>query len=366
MARACLLAAALAGLLLASPTHGEGTDSFRTIVVFGDTQDLMDSRLSDAERGGFRAMVDWVLEHREDQRIDFVLHVGDAISRGGVLPLGPECLDGAGRCDSKRVFQRPKQSFACRCDLLGAVDEEWARFNAEWRRFDGVVPYAIAQGNHDNLGVSDADGQVDRPGFAAFYGARHFEAVPGSGLVASHADDQGISHAWKLHLGERPVLVIGAAHRFSTKAVRWAEGVLDAHPGVPAIALAHQHFWGVPPREDQPRTMWQRLVVPHADRFPLAVCGHVSPGEVRFVDLGGSRLLRIRSDWQGGRALSTYLNLVRFYEGPGLRPEVEVLAFDPVRGRTAFERGLERSAGTRGRVWLPRQPFSFDAEQRPR
>jgi hypothetical protein len=324
----------------------------------------VDSRLADSDRGGFRAMVDWVLEHREEQHIDFVLHVGDAISRGGALPLGPECLDETARCDSNRVFQRSEQSLPCRCELLRAVDEEWANFNAEWRRFDGVVPYAIVQGNHDNLGVSDADGQLDRPGFSTFYGSRHFEAIPGSGLVASHEDDRGISHAWTFRLGDRSVLVVGAAHRFSREAVRWAEGVLDAHPGLPAIALAHQFFWGVPPREDQPREFWSQLLVPRADRFSLAVWGHVNPGEVRFVTAGGSRLLRIRSDWQSRRARSTYLNLVRFYEGPGVPPEVEVLAFDPVRGRAVFERGLDRSASMRGRVWLPRQPFVFERARR--
>ena len=57
------------------------------------------------------------------------------------------------------------------------------------------------------------------------------------------------------------------------------------------------------------------------------------------------------------------MNLVRFYEGSGMQPEVEVLAFDPVRGRAAFEGGLERSALMRGRVWLPRQPLSFHSEQ---
>jgi hypothetical protein len=358
MARASL-AAVVAGFFLASPSLGEGA-AFRTVVIFGDTQNLVDYNLAESELGGLQAMVDWVLEHREEQHIDFVLHVGDAIEHGGALPLGPACLDEAARCDPDRVFERPKRSVACHCELLSGVDEEWARFNTQWRRFDGVLPYAIVQGNHDNLGVADADGQLDRPGFATFYGSSRFEAIPDSGLVASHEDDTGISHAWTFRLGDRPVLVIGAAHQFSGDAVRWAEGVLAAHPGLPAIALAHQYFQGVPPREDQPRAPWKRLVVPHADRFSLAVWGHVSPGEVRFVNVDGSRLLRIRSNWQRRRTRSAYLNLVRFYDGPGIPPQVEVLAFDPVRGGAAFERGLERSASTRGRVWLPRQPFAFE------
>lgn len=352
------LAALAALLLVCSGALAEPSAAFRSVVVFGDTQELTGSRrASDAAR--LREMVDWVLEHREDQHIDFVLHVGDAIRRGGALPLGPECLDDAGRCDPSRRFQGRRRSLPCGCKLLAAVDEEWRRFNAQWRRFDGVIPYAIVQGNHDNLGASVADGQLDRPGFAAFYGPEHFRATPGSGWVAGHVDARGVSQAWKFRLGEQEVLVIGAAHEFSPKALRWAESVLDEHPGLPVIALAHQYFWGVPPREDQPRPVWKKLVVPHADRFRLAVWGHVSPGEVRFVALGGVRLLRLRSDWQGDDARRGFLHLVRFYPGEEPRPEVEVLAFDPVRGRTRFENGLERSPATRGLFWLPRQPFAF-------
>lgn len=62
MARASL-AAVVAGFVLASPSLGEGA-AFRTVVIFGDTQDLVDYNLADSGLGGLQAMVDWVLEHR--------------------------------------------------------------------------------------------------------------------------------------------------------------------------------------------------------------------------------------------------------------------------------------------------------------
>lgn len=330
------------------------------MVVFGDTQDLVDTRAKPEVHDGLRVMIDWVLENREAQHIDFVLHVGDAIQRGLSLPLSPECLDPAGRCDVERKWTLRDRQYPCGCLVLPVVDEEWRRFNRQWRRLDGQIPYAIVQGNHDNLGVTDPEAQLDRPGFAAHYGPSHYRSIPGSGLVGSHRDAKGLSLAWRFALGERQVLVIGSADTLSPEGVDWARSTLDDHRGLPVIALAHRFFAGVPPDEAQPRRVWRQLVMRHPDRFALAIWGHVSLGEVRFIELGPDPLLRIRSNWQGHPSDRTFLNLIRFYPGPEGRDEVEVLAFDPVRGAQSFEEGLDRRAATRGRTWLPRRPLSLD------
>lgn len=352
---------ALLFLALCLAPHGARAEAARrpgvaAFVVFGDSQDLV---RADAPKlyDGFRRMVDWVLANREAEGIDFVLHVGDAIHHGSRMPLRQECAGPGGACEPSYTWAR-KDGTRMPCDCLAPfqVEREWARFNAQWQRFDGVLPYAIVRGNHDNHGTYDPDSTLDRRGFDQYYGAEHFRALAGSGLVSTHSDSSGTSHAWRFPLGEREVLVIGATHMFGGPGVRWVDRVLAEQPGVPAIALAHSFFGGLPPRRDRPRRPWQQIVARHPDRFAVAVSGHVSPGRVEIVEVGGRPLLTIRSSWQGRGGEQTTLHLVRLREGSGT---VEVVALDPVR------RTVDQRPDHEGTTWLPQTPFSLDPPPTP-
>lgn len=352
-----LCSALTAGTLLALPGGSAGAEggTYRTVAIFGDTQDLA---ADPALYPGFTAMVDWVLDNREAERIDFVLHVGDAIHHGGSLPVPAACAGEDGRCDPARRWQRKNGTeIACHCHGLDLTDREWAAFRKQWQRFDGVIPYAIVRGNHDNRGV-DPESPLDAPGYDQYYGESHFRGIAGSGLVASHRDPMGTSHAWRFRLGGREVLVIGAAWQFGGPAVAWAKDVLAAHPQLPAIALAHSFFRGVPPRRDQPTIPWKRLVKEHPDRFALAVSGHVAPGEISLREVGGYRILEIRSNWQGLPGSQTFLHLARFHESATGEEKIEIQAIDPAR---ALVDARPEAVGT---TWIPARPFALDAARR--
>src|SRR5205814_2933662 len=77
-----------------------------TIVVLPDTQFY-----AQAYPDIFKAQTDWILAHREDQQIAFVLHEGDIVN----------------------------------FDL----DVQWAVASASLHALDGKVPYVLAVGNHD-------------------------------------------------------------------------------------------------------------------------------------------------------------------------------------------------------------------------
>lgn len=99
---------------------------YRTVVVFGDTQSLVDGGIDPDEAFAqsladgwdpsdippeweplrddkvdyvdFVKMIDWVLANRSSQNIDFVLHVGDIIESGFYGPIHEDCKDGNGGC----------------------------------------------------------------------------------------------------------------------------------------------------------------------------------------------------------------------------------------------------------------------------
>jgi len=314
--------------------------TYRTVVVFGDTQTLVDGPF-DADRpleiddalhaqdyAYFAAMVRWVIDHREQENIDFVLHVGDIIQRGGALPLRKVCLVN-GRCDRRVQWKEGKNCF---CAAREAARVEWQRFDHQWSHFDGVVPYAIVRGNHDNVGV-DPEGPLDSPGFAQHFGRERLSRLPGY-LTGSNGRDE--SHAWRFALGGRPVLVLGLADsslRRNSEERGWAARLLDSpeHAGVPAIVLAHRFYAGVPVNYERPYPNWTEVVQPRPGRVFMAVWGHVSPGAVSIVD-PDAPLLRLRSNWQAwihGEA-GAFVHLVRFWlDEQGIR-EVQVEPFSPV------------------------------------
>ena len=79
---------AVAALLVAIACAASAV-SYRTVVVFGDTQALVVERQVDPSESYLRflEMTRWVAEHRESENIDFVLHVGDITQHGSVCAI---------------------------------------------------------------------------------------------------------------------------------------------------------------------------------------------------------------------------------------------------------------------------------------
>lgn len=340
--------------LLAGRAAAVETD-IRTVVIFGDTQELVDglpgdtSTLIPADPDGranlenLGKMVDWVLANRESQNIDFVLHVGDIIQSGMFLEsrLPSTCYQ-EGVCQSHIEY---REGVPCPCRYERQVDLEWERFNSAWRRFDTLVPYAIVRGNHDNIGGRDPG---KRRGFRDYFGANSMRGLPGY-VESSTFED--IAHVWKFNLGPYPVLVMtlpdGA--RSDAAQIQWANEVLSRpeNRDLPVILLVHRLFNSVPVDYDRPYRTWTQLVAKRFDRIFMTVWGHVSPGNVRMVDVGGKQILDVRSNWQifrkGPHAAT--LTLVRFGLGPAGIETVAVGTMTPA----GDDRGGPRSPATRMR-----------------
>jgi hypothetical protein len=330
---------------------------YRTVVIFGDTQELVDGRPDpdlplqprdpdDRENlTNLEAMIDWVLEKRSSENIDFVLHVGDIIQSGGLVstPIPAPCYP-EGECRSEIEY---KEGSKCPCHWEEQIDTEWARFNQAWQRLEGVVPYAIVRGNHDNVG-SHKPG--DRPGFNQYYGAERMSGLPGY-VESSPFEDVG--HLWKFKLGAHPVLVMGLPDRagFKAKQTQWANEVLSRPENreLPTILLTHRFFIGVPVDYSKPYRTWTRIVEKRPEQIFMTVWGHVSPGKVRLVDVGGKKILDVRSNWQAFTkgAYAAMLTLVRFNIGPEGIEWVTVQAFTPAAGFDTSPQLSETRMGTR-------------------
>lgn len=367
---------------LALQAHAQ-TASYRTIVVFGDTQTLVSRRAPELDR-----MVQWVLDARERERIDMVLHVGDLINVGlergkaGRWPLPKDACAGSieenRRCEAQNAkgasgvspsnasaicsvpsHQQCREHCEKNADALApgcyrdspgpcrscvrdraGLDAEWELFERSWRRFDGVIPYAVVRGNHDNRGTARADAVLDGHGFHQRFGEERFRRLfsakdPASAFAARRYlgaflylgdPNAGGAHAWILPLGGRDVLVIGPSWNPSRAELSWVLRVLDLHPKLPVILLGHTLDVQVSRGHSRalliqlglvPSALGGVPVSPHGRRVILTAAGHWIrdfKGLTRRPD--GTTTLHTTVNYQDGKTpCPDCLALVRFHEG---------------------------------------------------
>lgn len=345
--KACTLALSL-GVLVAScllPLHSVvGLEKHvRTIVIFGDTQSLSHNA-DDASYQNFGSMIDWVLENRESQNIDFVLHVGDLINQGSYLPLPTQCIDEGVGC----VRGRKVRGTECGCYALAYTRAQWQRFNRQWKRLDGVVPYAIVRGNHDNVGIDDPNSLIDTPGFMQFFGADEMRKLPG--YVETYSSENLDAHAWKFRLGDQEVLVIGPSYAPSARQLGWVRDVMARHRETPVIILTHEV------NTTGNRTeLWENVISDrqNAEQILMVSQGHYIGVQKTILTVGKSRILKTLTNWQGKESPhGSYLSLIRFFFNSEGSTEVEAETFSPVLGDASR------------RVSLHRQPLAIRTESR--
>jgi hypothetical protein len=283
----------------------------RTVVVIGDTQDIAD--YESAVDGRFtrspwlEAMVNWILENRAAENVDFVLQVGDITEHGWWLPMSPGCLN---NCEADH------------CHCPGEVEGEWKVFTAQFKRLeDAGVPFAIVPGNHDN--IRNGGGPLDGAGFSDYYSPARLATLPGYLESKTSATSDCTATAWQFSLGPEPVIVLGlpdsdvnppsetppdgmsAVARCPAEDPEiddWATALIQRpeHAEKQVILLHHRLLEANLAR----RPKWRNTISRRPERFVAGVSGHWSPSTFPFVVERHSRtgaLLDVfapRVDWQ--------------------------------------------------------------------
>lgn len=384
-AASCVFTYALLALMFIAgvPLHASAQANYRTVIIVGDTQSML-NLYPPANYADFTAMIDWIIANKNVENIDFVLHVGDIIDIGSVIPLPPECEGTPTRSE------RECQDNECTTPLLSGcypfewipgsgnplclscsvtrsvVDFQWSRFNAQWSRLEpntatgwSGIPYGIVRGNHDNLGVDPPSGR-DVFGYAQYYSEAKFEsleqAFAGNDRHFEHLEtypnENQDGHVWRFRLGSRPVLVVGPSYEgggdISQTQIDWVKDVFGRYSGVPAILLVHDMMerW----------QLYNQVVTRMATVAPqlfMTAQGHVGQDRKSIDDHSGYKVLRTVSDWsRTASPEGSYLGVVRFYFDPAGVDRVEAFSFSPVTNGN-----LIRADNT-----VALQPFGIDQD----
>ena len=221
---------------------------------------------------------------------------------------------------------------------------EWQRARGAFKMLDGVVPYALAPGNHD-YAPGDSTAATRDIGLDAAFADAGIESWPSLG---GREDPARIENSYYLfEAGGAKWLILALEWAPSQATVDWANGVLDAHRDHRAILVTHAYMYNDDTRLDRasgrkqnynPHSyptpgeihdggeLWQELVRRHD--VPIVLSGHIS-GQGYLAeknDLGGTShqmLADYQSMKMGGMG---YLRLLEF-EPDG--KTVKVITYSP-------------------------------------
>lgn len=236
----------------ADPPPAEFTEGSFTIVLIPDTQYYCQTP---AFNRHFHNLADWIVRERESLNIQYVLHLGDLVNRGG------------------------------------AQMSQWDIASAAMHKLDGHVPYAIALGNHDYTDNSSRN--RDTP-LNDFFPPSDYLEWPTFGGVMEPGHLENNWHTFRAAGMDFLILCLEFGPR--DLVLEWANTIVEQHPKHRVILNTHAYTYSDSRRynkrdrgnwqiwnpvdygseggNNDGEQMWEKLVDRHPNFF-LVTNGHV-------------------------------------------------------------------------------------------
>lgn len=241
----------------------------------------------------FQAQTQWILDQVPALHIQAVLHVGDVV-------------------DS--IFD-PSQ---------------WKTASTALRLLDGVVPYVLVPGNHDQDG--SRKGLMNQ-----YFPPETMPWIQGTMVAGQIENNYSI-----LQIGPQKWLVIGMEFGPRNQVISWADGILKSHKNLPAIIVTHAylysdgtrydwkakgetqfynpHWYGFTASEgiNDGEEMWNQLIVPNPN-VRLVFSGHMNSTPYALANrsdirhTGGPPVHQLLQDFQSNtNGGDGYLRILEF------------------------------------------------------
>ncbi|WP_295785980.1 LamG-like jellyroll fold domain-containing protein [uncultured Microbacterium sp.] len=226
----------------------------------------------------FEVQNQWIVDNRAALNIPFALQLGDVVDQQGV----PGEWDAADR--AMKILE------------------------------NGRVPYSILPGNHDVADQSARSSTGNASNYLARFGASRLAAQAGSTLLGTFQN--GYSSAYRFTAEGRPWIVLSLGWNASDDTFAWAQGILDANPGVPVVLSSHAII-GI--AQDQVTAegwwygdlLWDKLIRKN-DQIVVTLNGHFHGSTMRTLrNDAGHPVYEILADYQmaadGGNGIMSLL-----------------------------------------------------------
>ena len=260
------------------------TDPF-TLVVMPDTQFY-----SESQPAIFTAQTRWIRDNAPVQNIRFVSHVGDLV-------------------------QNP------------TVAAEWTRADQAMDLLDGATPYSAAIGNHDYDATNDHT-RVSK--YVQYFGPTRYAGRAWYGGASANK----VNHFQMFDAGPWHFLHLTMQWEPTDADLAWAQGIVNAHPGLPVLLSTHAYLQAGGTRStgahaggNSGEAMWQEFIRKNPRIF-MVFNGHF-PGEARLVSRNDQNqdvhqlLVDFQSRANGGDG---FLRILRFDPGAN---RIDVKTYSP-------------------------------------
>jgi hypothetical protein len=283
-------------------TLAEGESLPFTLAVLPDTQ-----MYSQYHPEIFHSQTRWIRDHRVARNIAFVLHEGDITNTN--------------------------------------AEVEWTNAESALALLDGLVPYALATGNHDDRSLGGRTRDLAR--FNAHFPAERLSAAPSFGGAFEPGRMDNVYHLFSEGGARFMVLVLEYEPR--TRVIEWANRLVAEHSDHNVILLTHAYLdhdgrrLGAPRAEGRPMTrtgdasnegqaVWDQLVRRHPN-FLLVLSGHVLGDGTAFLESrgdAGNSVYQILANYQHrARGGNGFLRLLEIDPG---RSTIAVSTYSPLLG----------------------------------
>jgi hypothetical protein len=249
------------GQLTAGVELRTAADSEFTIIVLPDTQ-----HYSEAFPAVFTSQTRWIVDNRAARNIVFVTHEGDIVEHSTLVT-------------------------------------EWERANTSLSLLDGVVPYGMGPGNHDQPSTL----------YNQYFPYTRYQGLPWYGGHMGSLNDNNFQ---LFSAGGLDFVIVHLEFCPPSAAVAWADGVLKTYPDRIGIMTTHGYLNESAARSVHGCTstqyLWDGLAVPNPNlRFMLS--GHVHDESRRTDTVNGRTVHQMLADYQdratGGEG---WLRILRF------------------------------------------------------
>jgi len=228
-----------------------GKDPYDNKYVDEDTNPL------DNKPEHIKALIDWLIENKEEHKISYVMTLGDLTQK--------------------------------------SYTAEWDYVKSQFYRLDGVIPFSLARGNHDKvekqIKTKDSNGKTIWPDElrqkALFY--KTFDDEIYRGQIDGSLNEWDIANTYKAFtVANTKYLLICFDYGPSDEALTWAGKIIEAHKDHRVIITTHTYLFrdgttfdkddayaasrsqgGVNDGDD----MWEKLIKKH-ENIVLVMSGH--------------------------------------------------------------------------------------------
>jgi hypothetical protein len=316
--------ASVVGVATLSVSSRAATPDPFTLVLIPDPQNY--TKFDDKTNIYYKAQTRWIRDNTTALNIKFTMALGDMQQNGNPYHY-----------DVNNIYQ-PDLS-----KPTGNVDDEsqWQRSSAAMKILDDArIPYSVVPGNHDYIDWNTKDEPIY---YLKYFGPQRYDGTDatfgprkptyGGAMGTSSSNPTGKwagLNTWHMFdAGGYKFLNLALQYAPDRNDLRWAQGIINSHPGVPTIVTTHAY---IDNNSINRQNIFDELVNLNP-QIIMTFNGHIIGGNnvISSTNVAGLKVHQMVIDYQGDDIPGEYVGggFLRYVTFDQTANQVHVMSYSP-------------------------------------